>query len=42
MERMTHIFRAVPPNGVNVIRWDGTPDLWGVIIADAEAAADTI
>ncbi len=31
-----------PPKGVNVIRWDGTPDLWGVIIAEAETAADMV
>jgi hypothetical protein len=29
-----------PPKGVNVIRWDVTPDLWGISIMDAESARD--
>ena len=29
-----------PPKGVNIIRWDGTPDGWGILIAEAESAAD--
>jgi hypothetical protein len=29
-----------PPKGVNIIRWDSTPDGWGIIIAEAESAAD--
>jgi hypothetical protein len=28
-----------PPKGVKVIRWDGTPDNWGVLILEAEDAA---
>jgi len=28
-----------PPKGVNIIRWDGTPDGWGVLIAEADSAA---
>jgi|SRR5215212_8445967 len=29
-----------PPPGVNVLRWDGTPDGWGVLIMEAERAED--
>jgi hypothetical protein len=29
-----------PPKGVNVIRWDGTPDGWGILIAEAENVND--
>lgn len=29
-----------PPKGVNIIRWDGTPDGWGILIVEAESAAD--
>lgn len=29
-----------PPKGVNIIRWDGTPDAWGIILMEAETAAD--
>ena len=29
-----------PPAGVNIIRWDGTPDGWGILVAEAESAAD--
>ncbi len=29
-----------PPAGVNIIRWDSTPDAWGVLIAEADSAAD--
>ena len=29
-----------PPKGVNIIRWDGTPDGWGILIAEAESVAD--
>jgi hypothetical protein len=29
-----------PPKGVNVIRWDGTPDGWGILIAEAATVAD--
>ena len=28
-----------PPNGVKVIRRDGTPDNWGILILEAEDAA---
>ena len=27
-----------PPAGVTIIRWDSTPDSWGVLIAEAESA----
>ena len=29
-----------PPKGVNIIRWDTTPDAWGILLAEAESAAD--
>lgn len=29
-----------PPEGVEVVRWDTTPDGWGVTILEAESAAD--
>ncbi len=29
-----------PPQGVNIIRWDSTPDGWGILVAEAESAAD--
>lgn len=29
-----------PPEGVNIIRWDATPDGWGILLAEAESAAD--
>ncbi len=29
-----------PPKEVNIIRWDGTPDGWGILLAEAESAAD--
>jgi len=29
-----------PPEKVNIIRWDGTPDGWGILLAEAESAAD--
>jgi hypothetical protein len=29
-----------PPEGVNIIRWDSTPDGWGILLAEAESAAD--
>jgi len=28
-----------PPKGVNIIRWDATPDGWGILLAEAESAA---
>ncbi len=31
-----------PPKGVNIIRWDGTPDSWGILILEAENAADIV
>ena len=27
-----------PPEGVNIIRWDATPDGWGILITEAETA----
>ena len=29
-----------PPKGVNVVRWDVTPDGWGISIIEAEKAWD--
>ena len=29
-----------PPPNVNLIRWDATPDGWGILIAEAETAQD--
>lgn len=29
-----------PPKGVDILRWDGTPDGWGILVAEAESAAD--
>ena len=29
-----------PPTGVNIIRFDGTPDAWGIILLEADNAAD--
>ena len=29
-----------PPKGVNVVRWDGTPDLWGILLLEADNAED--
>ena len=28
-----------PPPGVKIVRWDGTPDNWGVLITEAESIA---
>ena len=29
-----------PPENVEVLRWDATPDGWGVLICEAESASD--
>jgi hypothetical protein len=29
-----------PPTGVKVVRWDGTPDGWGILLLEADSAAD--
>lgn len=29
-----------PPAGVNVLRWDGTPDGWGILVMEADRAED--
>lgn len=29
-----------PPENVKILRWDATPDGWGVMICEAESAAD--
>lgn len=28
-----------PPEGVNVLRWDSTPDGWGILLTEADSAA---
>ncbi len=30
----------VPPKGIKIIRWDQTPDAWGILLAEADNAAD--
>lgn len=27
-----------PPDDVEIIRWDGTPDGWGIVLSEAESA----
>jgi hypothetical protein len=29
-----------PPKGVNIVRWDATPDGWGILLTTAENVAD--
>lgn len=29
-----------PPKNVNIVRWDTTPDNWGILLCEAESAAD--
>jgi hypothetical protein len=31
-----------PPKGVKVVRWDMTPDLWGILILEAESSWDVL
>lgn len=28
-----------PGKGINVLRWDGTPDGWGILVAEADSPA---
>ena len=28
-----------PPKGVNVLRWDVTPDGWGIVVAETDSVA---
>jgi hypothetical protein len=35
-----HFQSVFPPKGVNMLRWDMTPDLWGIAILEAENAWD--
>ena len=30
----------MPPKGVKAVRWDVTPDRWGILLAEAESVAD--
>ena len=30
--------KMFPPNGFNILRWDITPDSWGILLAEAESA----
>jgi len=29
-----------PPKNVNILRWDSTPDGWGILLAESESVAD--
>jgi len=29
-----------PPKGVNIVRWDSIPDLWGTLVLEADNEAD--
>src|SRR5690349_23179650 len=29
-----------PPKGVTILRWDATPDGWGILLAEADTAAE--
>ena len=29
-----------PPKGVNIVRWDATPDLWGTLVLETDSEAD--
>ena len=29
-----------PPKGVKILRWDETPDNWGILLAEADSAMD--
>lgn len=31
-----------PPENVEVVRWDATPDGWGILLSEAESAADVM
>ena len=31
-----------PPKGVKILRWDATPDGWGILLTEAESAADVV
>ncbi|MFQ5570515.1 MAG: DUF3303 domain-containing protein [Rhodothermales bacterium] len=31
---------AFPPPNVDILRWDATPDGWGILLLEAESAAD--
>lgn len=31
--------RLFPPEGVDIVRWDSTPDGWGILLAEADSAA---
>ncbi|MDH3318109.1 MAG: DUF3303 domain-containing protein [Betaproteobacteria bacterium] len=31
-----------PPKGVEVIRWDITPDGWGIVICEQQSATDVV
>lgn len=32
----------VPPKGVKIIRWDRTPDAWGIMLWEADNASDVV
>jgi len=29
-----------PPKGVKILRWDETPDAWGILLMEADSAMD--
>ena len=31
-----------PPEGVNIIRWDGTPDAWGIVLMEADSVEQVL
>jgi hypothetical protein len=42
MEATSKLSQVGPPEGINLLRWDGTPDNWGIIIFEAEKTVDII
>ena len=32
--------KLFPPEGVTIVRWDATPDAWGIVLFEADSAAD--
>ena len=34
--------KLFPPEGVNILRWDGTPDGWGIVLLEADSAANAL
>lgn len=36
-EKLTNL-KLFPPENVNILRWDATPDGWGILVCEAENA----